>query len=138
MIPELLTDWSPTPVTLPYWRATAVGELQLQRCRECRRWQHPPRAICTVCGCERGLDWQRVSGRGTVFSSTVVHRALISELRPFVPYVLALVELQEGPRLMTLLESYDADADAALASRPVQVAFRMVTPEAVLPVFRLL
>lgn len=136
MIPELLVDWSPTPVTRPYWQATAAGELQLQRCRECQRWQHPPRAICTVCGSEQALEWQQVSGIGTVFSSTVVHRALISELRPFVPYVLALVELREGPRLMTLLES--AGADDALASRHVQVAFRSVTTEAVLPVFRLL
>jgi uncharacterized OB-fold protein len=125
MIPELLADWSPTPVTRPYWQATAAGELQLQRCRECQRWQHPPRGICTVCGSERGLGWQRVSGIGTVFSSTVVQRAL-----------LALVELQEGPRLMTLLES--ADTGAALASSHVQVAFRTVTADAVLPVFRLL
>lgn len=89
-----------TPLTKTYWDAAEEGELLLQRCVDCTNLQHYPRNICTRCWSEH-LDWQPAAGLGRVWTFTVVsipgHAAWGTE----VPYVLAIVELDEGPRLMT-------------------------------------
>lgn len=89
-----------TALTQIYWDAAADGELLLQRCLDCHNLQHYPRNICTHCWSEH-LGWQIATGLGRVWTFTVVgipgHAAWGTE----VPYVLALVELDEGPRLMT-------------------------------------
>lgn len=95
-----------TPLTKAYWDAAADGELLLQRCVDCNNLQHYPRSICTSCWSE-DLVWQSASGLGRVWTFTVVgipgHAAWGSE----VPYILALVELDEGPRLMTNIVGCD-------------------------------
>lgn len=131
MIPELLEEWSPSEVSRPYWEAAARGELALQRCSGCGRFQHPPRPFCTGCGGEP--TFVTVRGTGTVYSYTVVRRALLPELRAHVPYVLALVDLDEGPRLITIIR--DVDPDHAAIGLAVRVAFEQVG-QATLPVFR--
>lgn len=89
-----------TPLSSAYWQQAGGGELLLQCCRDCGHLQHYPRSLCIRCW-SHDLIWQPATGTGTVWTFTVVtipgHPAWSSQ----VPYVLALVELEEGPRLMT-------------------------------------
>src|SRR4051794_28680740 len=105
MIPELLEDWHETAGSAPFWAAARHGRLVVQRCA-CGAWQHPPRPFCLACGSTP--DFAPVSGRGTVYSFTVVERALVPALRPFVPYVLALIDLEEGVRMLSVLRGEPA------------------------------
>jgi len=88
---------APTAVTKPYWDAAREGRLLLQRCTSCGAVTHYPRPLCPSCW-SSALEWVDASGRGRVHSATVVHHPP-SPAFP-VPYVLAIVELEEGPRMM--------------------------------------
>jgi len=96
----------PDAETAPFWGAVAAGRLELQRCRSCHRHVFYPRSLCPHCG-GADLEWVRVAGRGTVYSFTVVHRAP-AEFQAEVPYVVALVELEEGVRMLTRLRHVEA------------------------------
>jgi hypothetical protein len=124
----------PTPETRPFWEAARRHELCLQRCRACRRYVFFPRAACPHClGAD--LEWRRVSGRGTLHTFTVVHRGQRGfPLGP--PYVIAIVELAEGPRLMTNLVGVEPDPTKIRIGMPVEVVFEDVSPEVALPRFR--
>ena len=98
----------PDDVTAPWWEATREHRLVVQRCTSCRHVQHPPRALCTSCGLMDRLDWDEVSGTGTVDTFTVVHRASRPDL--VTPYVVARVRLAEGVLVLTRLEARDPDA----------------------------
>lgn len=91
---------TPVPVSEPFWAGVRRGELLVQRCRRCDRHQLYPRVLCARCW-HRELDWVPASGEGRVATCTVVHRPGHPAWADRVPYVLALVELAEGPRLMT-------------------------------------
>ncbi|AEI81859.1 hypothetical protein CNE_BB1p04350 (plasmid) [Cupriavidus necator N-1] len=83
----------------PYWEGTAVGELRLRHCQKCEalfRFTHPR---CPCCWSD-DLDWKRARGKGTVATFTVVHVAPFPAMESSVPYILALVDLEEGVRMM--------------------------------------
>lgn len=84
--------------TAPYWRAAARGELVLPRCAECRTYVWYPRPLCPID--LSPVEWTPVSGNGVVYSHTVVHRGERA-FAGVAPFVLAYVELDEGPRIMT-------------------------------------
>ncbi|MFC5750890.1 Zn-ribbon domain-containing OB-fold protein [Actinomadura rugatobispora] len=88
-----------TPETRPFWDGIAAGELRLQRCDECLRSVFYPRAICPHCHCDR-LSWRTASGKGTVYSYTVAHR-VAGGFSAQVPYTIALIDLDEGPRMLS-------------------------------------
>lgn len=88
----------PSPLSEPFWRGLREREVRVQRCAECGRYVFYPRALCPHCLSER-LDWVRASGRGRVYSYTVVRRAMHPAFQPEVPYVFAIIELEEGVRL---------------------------------------
>ena len=116
-----------------YWEALGRHELVVQRCRDCSIWRFPPRAVCPAC-LSSATEWVRVSGRGTVYSFTVTHQNQAPGFRDALPYVLAIVELAEGPRLMTNIVG--CAPDAVRIGMPVEVVFEDVTPEITLPLFR--
>jgi uncharacterized protein len=89
---------TPSPVTEPFWAATAKNEFLVQRCRACGRAQFYPKITCTTCG-SLELDWEPASGRGTLYTFTIARRATHPALEDAVPYVVAIVELAEGPRV---------------------------------------
>ena len=124
----------PTPETRPFWEAAHRHELLLQRCRACGRHHFYPRGACPHC-LSADLEWQRVSGRGTLHTFTVVHRGARNYPLPS-PYVLAVVELEEGPRLMSNLVGVEAHPGHIRIGMPVEVVFDDVTPEITLPRFR--
>jgi uncharacterized protein len=121
----------PTPTSRPFWDAARRHELSLQRCARCERYIYYPRERCPNCFSNQ-LNWQRVSGRGRVHSYTVVRRA---SSRSFAdqPYVLAIVELDEGVRMTTNIVADPKDVKVGLA---VAVCFDDVTPEHTLVKFK--
>lgn len=117
----------------PFWAATAEGKLKLQRCDACGAVVWWPRAICPECS-SFDLTWFEASGHGTVYSHTVVHRAPGSWGRS-APYVLAYVELEEGPRLMTNI--VDCDPETVAIDAPVRVVWHDTGEGNALPRFTL-
>jgi uncharacterized OB-fold protein len=89
---------APDMISAEYWSALASGRLLVQRCPDCRRRQFYPRAVCTQCGGDP--TWEEVSGRGTVYTFTVIRQNGVPSFRDETPYVVAMIELEEGPRLM--------------------------------------
>jgi len=85
-------------VSKVFWEAAARGELLFQSCPACGNRQFYPRAICTACGGEP--DWATASGRGTVYTFTVVRQNGTPPFRNELPYVVAMVDLEEGVRMM--------------------------------------
>lgn len=114
-----------------FWEGARRGELLIQRCASCGELRHPPRPMCPAC---RSLEWDtlRASGRGTVFSYVVHHYPEVPGFE--TPYVVALVELAEGSRLVSNL--VDADPGEVAIGMPVEVTFAAVDDEITLPLFR--
>ena len=108
------------PATQPFWDACAQGRLLLQHCGDCGHLQLYPRLLCAACG-SRTLGWVEASGRGTVKTFTIIRRAVSAAFEPDAPYVVALVELEEGPTLMSNIIGRDP-ASVAIG-QPVRVTF---------------
>lgn len=104
-----------TPLTAAYWEAAADGVLLLQRCRPAGHVQHYPRGLCATCWSD-DLEWAPAEGTGRVWTFTVVHMPGHPAWSDQVPYVLALVELDEGPRMMTDIVGVDP-ADVFVGQR---------------------
>ena len=115
-----------------WWDATRERKLLVQRCRSCGEHQHYPRTICLACG-DDDVSFVAASGQGTLHSFTVVHRAPSPDFAP--PYVVALVGLAEGPRLLTRIVG--ADADALGCDVPVELRWEPLADGRQLPVFAL-
>jgi uncharacterized OB-fold protein len=92
-----------------YWKACNDHRLLLQKCRACATVQFPFRVLCTTCG-SRDVESVEAAGTGVVYSYTVVHRSPDPIFQPYIPYVVAHVDLDEGPRMMTNLLVPPADA----------------------------
>jgi len=114
--------------TAPFWEGARRGELRIQRCTACGRFIFYPRAVCPRCMAD-SLEWVAASGRGSVYSFTEVHRTS-DEFRAEVPFVVGLVELEEGVRMMARL-----DIPEPAVGMPVQVVFERVSDELSLPHF---
>ncbi|MBM3343618.1 MAG: Zn-ribbon domain-containing OB-fold protein [Betaproteobacteria bacterium] len=126
---------SPNALTAPYWEAALNGELELPRCETCAAFHFYPRTTCPHCG-SQNLAWHAVSGRGEVYSFTVVHRAPSKGFEALVPYVVAVVALEEGPHLMTRL--IGVAPEAVRIGLKVKVEFKKQDEQTRLPVFRAL
>jgi uncharacterized OB-fold protein len=123
----------PDPESAPYWAATLDQRLVVQRCTVCRHQQLYARAHCLRC---RGpVEWVDASGRGTIYSYTVIRQNFSRPFRDLLPYIVALVDLDEGPRLMTNVVGC-APVDLRIGAA-VQVCFEPVSDEAALPLFKL-
>ncbi|MFF5371769.1 Zn-ribbon domain-containing OB-fold protein [Streptomyces sp. NPDC013187] len=90
----------PDAFTRTYWEAAAEGRLLIRRCGACGRAHHYPREFCPHCWSE-DVTWETASGRATLYTWSVVHRTDLPPFSDRVPYVAAVVELTEGPRMMT-------------------------------------
>lgn len=121
---------NPDGITQPWWDATAEKRLLVQRCCACDRTQHFPRALCRHCG-STDLEYIEATGRGSVHSFTVVHRAPHPAFT--APYVVALVDLHEGVRLLTNVVG--CDPDAVHCDMRVRVGWEPLPDGRQLPVF---
>lgn len=95
-------------VSAEYWAACSRHELLIQRCADCGTRQFYPRLVCTSCS-GRSLQWVRASGRGTLRTFTIVRRPLSRAYASQVPYVVALVQLDEGPTMMSTVVGCGAE-----------------------------
>jgi uncharacterized OB-fold protein len=121
-----------TKETEPFWAGCRRHELLLQSCDSCGHKQLYPRMLCTRCK-TTALSWTPASGKGVVHSFTVIRRAPSAAFKPDVPYVLALIELEEGVRLMSNI--IDCRPEDVRIDLPVHVVFDDVTETATLPKF---
>jgi uncharacterized OB-fold protein len=114
----------PLPVatehTGAYWQACAEGRLEIQRCARCRAAVFFPRRWCPSCGAA-ALEQEVASGRGTIYSYSTVSQAPTEAYRAELPYVVALVELEEGPRMMANVVG--GPVEAVRVGAPVEVVF---------------
>jgi uncharacterized OB-fold protein len=123
----------PSAVSAPYWEAARRHELAIQRCASCQRHVFYPRLNCPACGSQK-LDWVTASGRGTVYTYTIARRPTHPAFAGRTPYVIAIVELEEGPRMTTNIVG--CDPDSVHIGMPVEAAFEDLSPDSTLPVFR--
>ncbi len=114
------TDWEPAR---PFWDAAARGELSIPRCDACGRYVWYPKPECPTCGGD-GLTWTAVSGRGHLFSWSVVRQAFLPQFAGLVPYVPALVALEEDPAVRVVTRMVDCEPDDLQIDMPVSVVFR--------------
>jgi hypothetical protein len=120
------------PETKPFWDATSQARLLVKQCQDCQSLIWYPRAICPECSSLR-TSWLQVSGRGRIYSYSVNHRGE-GLYQGCGPYVLAYVELDEGPRMMTNVVETD-DRELAVGM-PVEVVFHGTSEGSALPRFR--
>ena len=117
----------------PFWGAAKRHELVMQRCLNCGRSRYPLAELCPACLSSQ-VEWARVSGRGKVYSWIVYHRAFHPAFAQDVPYAVALIELEEGPRLFSNIVG--GKLEDLRIGMPVEVTFEDVTPEVSLPRFK--
>lgn len=123
----------PTPETASYWEACRRHELTIQYCSACGRYQFYPRIVCTNCMSDK-LEWVQAAGRGQVVSYTLVHRAVSQAYADEVPYVIALIQLQEGPQMMSTV--VQCDPGSVKIGMAVEVVFDDWSEHVTVPKFR--
>ncbi|MDH3601503.1 MAG: Zn-ribbon domain-containing OB-fold protein [Candidatus Tectomicrobia bacterium] len=136
----MATDYSkplPRPVnpelTRPFWEAAKRHELVMPRCKTCDQLFFYPRSECPNC-LGSDLEWARVSGRGRLHSFTIINQPVNAAFRDDVPYVYAVVQLVEGPRMISNL--VECDVESVSVDMPVEAVFDEVTPEWTLVKFK--
>ena len=134
-IPERHLPDPEWPVARPFWEGCRGGELRIPRCRDCGRWVWYPASACPECGGGRH-EWTRVSGRGRLFTWVTVHRAFLPGYQDRVPFVTALVELEEDARLRLATFLHDRPPGGLRVGLPVEVTFERIDEHLTLPVFR--
>ena len=122
----------PTSTEQPFYDACAEGKLVLQRCQSCGHVLFYPRTNCDACQSDQ-LVWEDASGAGNIASYTVVRRGVSADFA--APYVIALIDLAEGPRMMS--QVVDTSPDALAVGLSVRVDFAAWSEDIKLPVFRL-
>lgn len=122
-----------TPDVAPFYEAARRGELRFQRCTDCGAWRHYPRAACPAC-LSRRVSWERASGRGAVYTWTVVHGPTLPAFEADLPYNVVDVLLDEGIHFVS--QVVDCSPGALRAGLPVEAVFVPVTDEVTLVKFR--
>ena len=129
----------PLPVPQPewdfYWEKAKAHELWIMHCDDCRQAYFYPRAICPNCF-SRNTRWLQTTGRGRLYAFAIVHRAPTPAFREHVPYVAAIVLLDEGARIPTNLVDVEMEPTKINIGMPVEVVFEDVSEAISLPKFR--
>ncbi|SHH64282.1 Zn-ribbon domain-containing OB-fold protein [Pollutimonas bauzanensis] len=126
---------APTRITQPFWDAARQGRLLIQRCKACGKLQFYPRLLCLACLSD-DMDWQESHGRGTIYTFTINRRAASLHMSNKTPYAVAIIDLEEGVRMMGQVVTSDL-SDLHIGAH-VRVAFEVASPEISLPIFELL
>ncbi len=131
-----LSELLPVPdlASQPFFDAALEGRLMLQRCTGCAQAWFPFRSRCAVCN-GPGLEWEVASGKGRIYMHGRMHQVFHPELADAVPYRLAIVELEEGVRVLTQLVG--AEPERVRTGAPVEVIFERLSDEVAIPKFRL-
>ena len=122
----------PTPETQHYWDGAKEGELRLQQCNACGNTYFPPRPFCPECG-SRDVKVTKASGKGRLYSYIINHLPSPGFEGPFA---VAIVELEEGPRLMSNILECEQTPEALELDMPLEVTFEKLSDEIILPQFK--
>jgi uncharacterized OB-fold protein len=117
----------------PYWKALKNHSLTLQQCSKCNRLRFYPRAFCTHCFSSE-FEWVTTSGKGNIHTFSVIFRPGMASFRKEAPYILGLIDLEEGVRMMSNI--IDCAVEEVYIGMPVTVVYDDVTSEVTLPKFR--
>ncbi|HEY7168192.1 MAG TPA: Zn-ribbon domain-containing OB-fold protein [Candidatus Binatia bacterium] len=130
-LPEL------TPVNQPFWDGARAGKLMMQKCKDCGTWIFCPRPVCGDCASEN-LAWVQLSGKGKIFSFTVIREVVGQALRGFapdIPYITAWIDLDEGPRFCSNI--IETPIENVRIGMPVEAVFPDSDDGITLPKFKL-
>lgn len=122
----------PTPETKHFWEGTQQGEIRLQKCDDCAKVYFPPRPFCPGCA-SRKVSILKASGKAKLFSYVIHHRPAPG-FTP--PYAIAVVELEEGPRLMTNIVECPQTPEALQLDMPLVPHFEKMSDDITLPLFK--
>ena len=126
---------TPAPESKRFWDGCKKHELWLPFCRACQQFFFYPRDFCPRCF-SWDIEWRRSSGRGRIYTFAIHYRAWHPGWKDEIPYVTALVELEEGPRIYTNIVGVEPDPKQIACDMPVEVVFEDVSEEITLPKFR--
>ena len=126
---------TPSPETKRYWEGCKNHELWLPYCKSCEKPYFYPRDFCPACF-SWDIEWRKMSGRGTIYTFGVHYRHFHPGWAEEVPYVTALVQLDEGPHIYTNIVGVDGDPRNLRCDLPVEVVFDDVSDNISLPKFR--
>jgi uncharacterized OB-fold protein len=124
----------PQPESDNYWEGAKAGELRLRKCDDCNQAYFYPRNICPDCG-NNNTSWITASGKAKIHTFAIVHRPPHPGFMDDIPYVPAIVELEEGPRMATQIVNVEADPSKISIDMEVKVVFESITDEISLPKF---
>lgn len=126
---------STDPDTRSFWEACRRHELRLQQCRDCQAFRFYPGPVCPSCGSSEN-DWQRVSGRGEVYSFVIVRRAVHPAFAGDVPFAVGLIELEGTGGIRLPARVVDCPPEKVQIRMAVLVNFEALNDEVTLPAFR--
>lgn len=129
--PLLSYALTPTPLTQSFWDAAKQGKLLVQHCRACGKKFFRPEIACTHCRA-RNWEWVESSGKGALYSFSVMHRAPSPAFK--APFIFAAIEMEEGWTMFSNLVGIDMDQ--AAIGMPVEVCFHAVSDQLTVPLFR--
>ena len=112
------------PATAPFWKGTRDGKVVVQACTKCGYLRWPPGPLCNEC-LSPDTEWKEISPTGTLWSYAVYHRAMNPRFKDQIPYTVALVELDDGPRMYGRLVGDTADVKVGL---PVRAVLQEIEP----------
>jgi len=121
------------PETASWWEACRQEKLMIQRCSQCGAFQFYPRIVCTSCMSEQ-IEWFQAGGRAKVLTYTICRLPVAQAYAADVPYVVALVQLEEGPTMMSNI--VQCDPESVVSSMPLEVVFEAWSDEITMPQFR--
>ena len=123
----------PSKESRPYWDGLKQHRLMTPRCEDCKHHWFPPSHLCPHCGSDRS-QWAEVSGRGRIYSFVIYHRVYHPGFADEIPYAVAVIELEEGPRMISNVAGIAPDKLAC--DMKVLVSFEDITQDATIPKFR--
>jgi len=124
-----------TPEAQPYWDGLKENKLMLPKCDDCGKPFFYPRVLCPNCH-SRNISWMQASGRGKLYSFQIAHRSLNRAFKVELPCVMAMIELEEGPRMMSNLINIEPDPSVVKCDMPVEVVFEKQNDDITLALFQ--
>jgi len=123
----------PSDESKPYWAGLKEHKLMMPRCDDCGKYWFPPTQFCAHCS-SRNWKWTETSGRGKVFSFVVYHRVYHPGFADEVPYAVAVIALDEGPRMLSNVTGIPVEK--IVCDMPVEIEYVDITDDATIPKFR--
>ena len=124
-----------TPEAQPYWDGLKENKLMLPKCDDCGKPFFYPRVLCPNCH-SRNISWIQASGRGKLYSFQIAHRSLNRAFKVELPCIMAMIELEEGPRVMSNLINIEPDPSVVKCDMPVEVVFEKQNDDITLALFQ--